>query len=156
MVLVWMAVIFSFSSQTAIQSNQTSGGIIRKLAEIFISDFHILPDIEQDRIISDLQSIVRTAGHTTEYMVLGMLCAFALCQYRLSFKKRISISVCICLLYAISDEVHQIFVAGRTFQLSDIGFDLLGSLTGSLIISGIAVFIDNRRKKTARKNQHPD
>jgi len=36
----------------------------------------------------------------------------------------------ILLIYAISDEVHQIFVRGRFFSIGDIFYDLLGILIG--------------------------
>ncbi len=36
----------------------------------------------------------------------------------------------LCIAYALSDEIHQTFVAGRTFQLQDLGLDAAGILTG--------------------------
>src|SRR5665648_684953 len=32
------------------------------------------------------------------------------------------------MLYALSDEIHQLFVPGRTFQLADLALDLIGTL----------------------------
>lgn len=156
MVIVWMAVIFSLSSQSAGQSNQTSGGLIKYIAGIFISDFHALPEVEQESLISAFQFSARIAGHIFEYLVLGMLCTVALFQYKLTFKKRLFFSACICLLYAVSDEIHQLFVPGRSCQLSDIGFDFLGSVLGSLAVSGlVSIVIKKRRKKASTPTKPP-
>ena len=36
-------------------------------------------------------------------------------------------------LYAISDEIHQLFVPGRTGCILDVGIDTLGIITGIII-----------------------
>lgn len=36
-------------------------------------------------------------------------------------------------LYSLSDEIHQLFVPGRSFQLMDLGLDLLGGIIGLII-----------------------
>ena len=115
----------------------------------FIRGFHAMHEAEQESIVSAFQFSVRIAGHILEYMILGMLCTAALFQYELSFKKRFFISACICLLYAVSDEVHQLFVPGRSCQISDIGFDFLGSVLGSLAISGLGSIVKKRHKKAS-------
>lgn len=151
-VAAWMAVIFYLSSQSAEQSSQTSGGLIRYVAELLIRDFHTLHESEQESIISAFQFSVRTAGHIFEYMVLGMLCTLALFQYKLTAKKRLLISAFICLLYAVSDEVHQLFVPRRSCQLTDVCFDFLGSVLGAIIISRLAAVIKRCKKASGSKN----
>lgn len=44
-----------------------------------------------------------------------------------------AISLAICVVYAVSDEVHQLFVPGRAFQTSDLMMDTIGSITGILM-----------------------
>ncbi|MBO7376468.1 MAG: VanZ family protein, partial [Clostridia bacterium] len=39
-----------------------------------------------------------------------------------------------CVLFAVSDEIHQIFVPGRAFEISDIVTDSAGVLIGCLLI----------------------
>jgi len=39
----------------------------------------------------------------------------------------------ICVLYAISDETHQIFVPGRSAQISDVLIDSVGAIVGILM-----------------------
>ena len=40
-------------------------------------------------------------------------------------------------LYALSDEIHQLYVPGRTFQLMDLALDLLGGVIGLIIYEQI-------------------
>lgn len=47
--------------------------------------------------------------------------------------KHMIIALLISLIYAISDEVHQLFVPGRFFSIKDILTDLLGILVAILI-----------------------
>ena len=45
------------------------------------------------------------------------------------------------LLYAISDELHQTFVPGRSGRLTDVGFDSLGAL----LALGLVWWFSNQR-----------
>ncbi len=71
-------------------------------------------------------------GHLTEYIVLGVLTVWAVQSGR-SIRFIAALALSICMLYALSDEIHQIFVPGRAFQLVDLGLDLLGSSLGTWI-----------------------
>ena len=42
-------------------------------------------------------------------------------------------AVIIASLYGVFDEIHQLFVPGRTFEILDLFFDFLGSITGAYI-----------------------
>ena len=44
--------------------------------------------------------------------------------------RSIAIAIAICVLYAISDEVHQLFVLGRCGQVRDVILDGFGSMVG--------------------------
>lgn len=44
--------------------------------------------------------------------------------------KKIGLGLMICMLYACSDEAHQLFVAGRSGQLKDVMIDISGSTLG--------------------------
>ncbi len=49
-------------------------------------------------------------------------------------KNYVFFSVVICFIYGVLDEVHQIFVPGRTFSLFDIFIDAAGIFLGSIIV----------------------
>lgn len=68
-------------------------------------------------------------GHLVAYFVLGFLVYFAIRKTR-SVKHPVLVTVLLCLLYGISDEIHQLYVPGRTFQLIDLVNDVFGAALG--------------------------
>lgn len=74
--------------------------------------------------------------HIFEYLLLALLLNRALknSQIRLvSRGMRLAVVVLSCLVYAISDELHQQFVPGRISSISDVIFDGIGIVIGSVI-----------------------
>ncbi len=71
--------------------------------------------------------------HTAEYSILGLLFmrAFSNQELRLRIKEAFAYSVIFSFLYAISDEIHQIFVFARNADFSDVIFDLIGASLGA-------------------------
>jgi hypothetical protein len=67
--------------------------------------------------------------HIIEYGILAILLFFAINKY----KQTIIISI----IYALSDEIHQAFVVGRTATVRDIFFDLSGIFLGLFVISNL-------------------
>jgi len=57
-------------------------------------------------------------------------------------RKNILIGILILFIYAISDEIHQLFVPGRSFSIIDIFTDFLG-----ITISGIILIIPKIRNR---------
>lgn len=47
------------------------------------------------------------------------------------------ISTLFCIIYALSDEIHQLFVFGRSGELKDVLIDTIGSFLGIILISKI-------------------
>ena len=78
-------------------------------------------------------------SHVFEYAVLALLVvrAIALRECLISRNKIIAVSLIVSLSYSLFDEFHQSFVPGRTFQLLDLGLDLLGVIFGLTIGSYI-------------------
>ena len=79
---LWMMLIFSFSSQNADASSQTSGSVIETVADIFYPEFSDLSEEKQIEIISALQFIVRKAAHFTLYAILGVISFLSVVSYR--------------------------------------------------------------------------
>jgi VanZ family protein len=71
--------------------------------------------------------------HFLEYFPFGFLLALAITRTfgRLG-RRALLFFVFVIVLYALSDEIHQIFVPERTFSLFDLVFDCLGSAAGAL------------------------
>lgn len=114
LVIACMAVIFSLSAQTAGESSEVSGWLI------FIMKLNISQDF------------IRTVAHFLEYAGLAVLVFNALYQ-TFGYQRPVA-SLVISALYAASDEIHQLFVEGRAFQLSDIAIDSLGAASGIIVL----------------------
>lgn len=137
-----MALIFCLSSQNAELSSQTSGSVIESVAGIFYPGFSDMSAVKQDEIIGALQFIARKAAHFTLYAVLGVLSFLSVISYRnLKYRFRLLISAGICLLYAASDEFHQLFVAGRSGEVRDICIDFCGSVLAITVLALLSRFI---------------
>lgn len=71
--------------------------------------------------------LILKSFHLIEYAFLAILLSFAIYKNKLV--------VFIAYLYAISDEIHQSFVPGRTGRFRDTLIDLIGILIGILIFA---------------------
>jgi VanZ family protein len=114
LVIICMAVIFSLSAQTASESSEVSGQLI----------FMMKLNISQD--------FIRTVAHFLEYTGLAVLIFNAL--YQTFGYQRPFVALIVSSLYAVSDEIHQLFVEGRAFQISDIVIDSLGAAGGITVL----------------------
>lgn len=119
LLILWMIFIFVMSSFNANESSNQSGMIVSFISNLFnISD------------TKTLSLIIRKGAHFTEFLILGILSI----NYIIKFKKNIKYSYLMCIMYAISDEIHQIFVPGRSFQITDIFIDSVGAIIGITLI----------------------
>lgn len=119
LLILWMIFIFVMSSFNANESSNQSGMIVSFISSIFnISDTKLL------------SLIIRKGAHFTEYFILGILSI----NYFIKYKKNIKYSYLMCIIYAISDEIHQLFVPGRSCQITDIFIDSLGAVIGIILI----------------------
>ena len=115
LVILWMIFIFVMSSFDATSSSNQSN---------FIVD--IITSIINIKDIGLLSLIIRKLAHFIEYFILGILVINFITRY----DKIIIIAILLCIIYATSDEIHQIFVPGRSCQIIDIMIDSLGSIMG--------------------------
>ncbi|WP_018212343.1 VanZ family protein, partial [Desulfitobacterium hafniense] len=85
--------------------------------------------------VDDIQSnfIVRKSAHFLTYLVLSVLSMNALRRSGIKGMQQIVIAIGICVLYAISDEVHQLYVPGRSGQLKDVLLDSGGTIVGAAL-----------------------
>src|SRR5699024_12711859 len=77
--------------------------------------------------------IVRRVAHLSAFFILGILTMFAF-EHRINRNTvQMAVAFLIGVLYAASDEVHQLFVPGRSGELRDVGIDTMGVLCGIII-----------------------
>lgn len=137
LVLIWMCVIFYFSSRPIVESHAQSYFVLEAINKVLkILGIH-------SRIVNDaLNFILRKTAHVSEYAILGVLMYMAFLTSNIRIKKAIFIySLLGCILYAATDEIHQLYVQGRSACLADVIIDSSGSYCGLIITS-----IFNRRK----------
>lgn len=89
---------------------------------------NIIASIFNINNISLLSLIIRKLAHFTEYLILGVLVINMFTKNNV--KKSYLLSILLCIIYATSDEIHQIFTPGRACQIKDILIDSIGSITG--------------------------
>lgn len=134
LIIINCITIFYFSNQVADVSSTSSGRIVNFIANLlpFIKN---MPEAEKEVICSEvLQPIVRKTAHFSIYALLGFwIINFAL-TYRGSDYKKVLWSWIFGTVYAITDEIHQLFIPGRSGEIRDVCIDLLGVLTGILVV----------------------
>ena len=151
-----MALIFSMSAQNATESDKTSGNVIESVLSVIYPGFDGLSKESKAELISSFQFIARKTAHFSLYAILGLLSFLTVISYRnLKFGLRTALSAAICLLYAVSDEVHQLFVPGRSGEIRDVCIDFCGSLLMITILALSARYIKKIYKhvKWVRRNE---
>ncbi len=131
LLIIWMILIFVMSSFNADISSNQSGIIVSFISKIF--------NINNIELLS---LIIRKMAHFLEYFILGILMLNVIINYN----KKIYLSYIFSILYACLDEVHQLFVNGRSGQITDVLIDSTG------IILGILLYRIIRYKKKNDKN----
>ena len=143
MILIWMGLIFMFSNDNATISTKKSDGVIISSAQFFMR--RQLNDKEKEQIINILVVPVRKCAHFTLYLILGLLVFGFLKEFGISWYKVLLITIGICFLYSCSDEVHQLFVPGRSCEIFDVFIDTMGSFVGSLLYFGISKLLNKEK-----------
>ena len=122
-------IIFGFSSQNAKESSGVSG----KITEIILKNIESVQKSgkkEKESIYHKVESIIRKIAHFSIYTIVGILLIAICSTYKIEELKSIGISFILGVIYAISDEIHQSFIPGRSAQITDVMLDSLGVLFG--------------------------
>ena len=132
--LVWMCVIFAFSAQTKEESSVVSQGFSYRIVNTTGLLLHLHIDEEQIREIANaIEGFVRKGAHMTEYAILAILIYVWLGRWQLSRRRMACTAAVLTMLYACSDEFHQLFVAGRAGRVSDVLVDSAGAVVGLVL-----------------------
>ncbi len=135
LVIACMVVIFCLSAQNGEESSDLSGSFVDIILEWLNLDID--------------EGALRACAHGLEFMGLCVLifnAVYVTWEHNLTFIISFVCTVC----YAITDEIHQIFVPERAFQISDILVDSTGALIGavaSMILLKIILTIKERGNK---------
>ena len=121
-VIIWMLVIFGFSSQPH------SGEVTHQY-------------------LGDLNVPIRKAAHMTEYAILFLLTRWATIGTTDSAGMRRYLPLLWSIGYACTDEFHQNFVPGRSAQVSDVLVDSVGVCLAWLMTVCVNAIARKRRSK---------
>jgi VanZ family protein len=130
-VLLWLVLIFYLSSQPAVESD----GLSKKVTKVIIEKVGAVVPLDNETsttvdLVARFNHVVRKFAHFSIYFVLGVLVTNALTVSGVIGFKGLLFSFIFCIIYAISDEVHQVFVPGRGAQVTDVLIDSFGSFVG--------------------------
>lgn len=140
--IVTFITIFIFSSQNGDESGSISRGFTKKIIEILQLDKNLSED-EKESLIENSQFIIRKLAHFTIYTIAGMNIYGFVNTFGMKKKNKILCALLVGIIYAISDEIHQMFSGDRTPAIRDVIIDSCGVLFGV----GIILLIKNIKHK---------
>lgn len=139
-----MITIFIFSSQQGTESGNTS----RKFTVAIIQIITGKSISTEDPFIDSIQLVIRKLAHFTIYAIGGFLIVSYAYTTEKTNKQKILYSIAFGAGYAITDELHQFFVSGRSGNIFDVLIDTSGVITGVIIyillVKVIEKIINNR------------
>ena len=167
LIIIWMAVIFWFSSMPGDESNTKSKSTIKEAIETITNpetkDANTTQtqqnqakqkDQKEEQLIEKLNKPLRKCMHASVYFVLSILIFNCLKTFKISGWKTVIIPIGIAFLYACTDEFHQLFIDGRTSQFTDVLIDTFGAILGVAMINvAIRIIGKIRQPKSTKKFQ---
>lgn len=129
-----MLIIFLFSSQTGNESYHLSSELEKFCSSIFGIGY----------IVHTFN--IRKIAHFILYALLGT-CLFTHIRYTYYFSNKYKyyiVPLMITFIYAITDELHQLFISGRSGNAYDVFIDVSGCLL-ALVINFIVITILEKR-----------
>jgi len=149
---LWMLMIFLMSAQNATQSSNASGSVIESTLNIVDPDFKEKPQAEKSEIIASYQKFVRKSAHFASYGVLAILLILPIRTYNIRDIHSFIISLLCSALYATSDEIHQLFVPGRSGEVLDVLIDTCGALFGlGVFFLGMMIIKGHKERKIPKQ-----
>lgn len=119
LVIVWLMVIFNFSSD--------EGSVSQSKSQVITNYIHENYDEVAEKVDESLlHYLVRKTAHVTLYFVLCLVVMNALYFGGFRGKGLFTRAFLICVFYASLDEIHQKFISNRTGQLKDVYIDSIG------------------------------
>jgi VanZ family protein len=122
-VVVWAAVIFAASTGWFVDS---------RTAAVFRSLLVWLVPGAGGEEVEAVNTVARKLGHFVEYAIFGWLIARALHNARGWRASHAVMAVALATAYAVTDELHQRFVLGRSAAVGDVLIDMLGAVTAQI------------------------
>lgn len=133
-----MIFIFLMSSANGETSSAMSNSLLMRIIELTGLDIS--------------SHFIRKAAHFSEFAALSFLLSNAVFA-TFNTKKSTLIAFPLACLYAVTDELHQLFSDGRACSVKDMLIDSSGALLGAIIFSLIIlIYIKNIERKNDNGN----
>ena len=140
LIIFQLAFIFYMSNMNANESDTKSEGTLVTVLKA-VNNFNYKLGLTKAKFTDEeykvtskvLNPIARKVMHFTEYFILALLIIIDL--YLITGKKYIwllLLTIGLCTIFASLDEVHQLFINGRSGSFKDVIVDTIGSIVGSL------------------------
>ena len=136
-VAVCMIIIFYFSRERAVDSEETSNSVIEFIVRLF--GYRLTPHT------------VRKTAHALEFF--GLTFAFNLAYGSTYMKFSPILSALSSVFYSATDEIHQYFVEGRACRAGDLLVDFYGTLIMTAIL--VIAYVIFRKIMEKRGKQCP-
>ena len=137
--IICCIIIFSFSAVPATASTKQSKGLTYNVIKLL--NGNKLTEKELVKLTKRVNPVIRKIAHFSIYMILARFIYMFIGELSIKSKsekerlrKNIIYTCIFCIIYAIFDEIHQIYVPGRTGKVIDVIIDTLGACTGITII----------------------
>ena len=145
-VIIIMIIIYNFSAQSGTDSSGISKKISRLICRIVFFNYENMSGEQQIFVVNELHYFVRKLAHFSIYMLLGMFSYMALMPFKQELKKPALISLTVCAVYAVFDEIHQKFIPGRSMKVTDMILDSFGAFVGIIIVAVLAILFNHIRE----------
>ena len=150
LVIVWMVIVFYFSHQQGEGSGNMSRTVATKVVEIIDIRRNIAKE-SKNEIAKFLEPIIRKLAHFSIYVLGGIIICNCIIRFISQDIVNIILSGTIGIIYAISDEIHQLFIIGRSGNVKDELIDSLGVFIGICVHLLIIKIIDKFRANSVVK-----
>lgn len=126
MVILYIGFIFHNSLTPALESSRQSGGVLAIVLSV--------ADSVGVESIWITEHLIRKMAHFAEYTLLGVLFSVTVRQYAFALATERLAKCWLGTMVPLVDETIQLFVEGRSGQISDVWLDMAGVLTGILTV----------------------
>ena len=153
--IFWMILIFRFSADTGIESHEISDAVTRMFCEVVYRftgrDLVMALTAHQ---YSVLELCFRKMAHMGIYCMLSFSTMLVLFTFPLGMLLRMAVSLIFCVIYAFTDEFHQLLVEGRTPDFLAVFIDSAGAAIGiaAALLFFCVVYTIYHSRRDKRKN----
>lgn len=143
-----MIIIFYLSNQPIGESRELTKKTMIMIADV-VEKFIPIEAFKTSGIVR----LFRKSAHFFLYLVMATILMFGFRSMGIKGRKAMTLTMIICIVFAISDELHQLFVDGRGAQVKDVVVDAFGAIAGTGIYKGFGKWKTRvKTKKKDRKN----